>query len=215
MEIENDPRYVNGKIYKIVCNITNEVYYGSTIKTLNGRLSSHTRRKTCICRNIINRGNYKIELIKDYPCNSKYELEEEEGKYIRENECINIVIPHRTDKEYYVDNKEKIKEQNKEYREDNKEKLKEKNKEYYEKNINKKKKKAKEYYEDNKEEIKNKKKIYYEKNKKYYENNKEEIKEQKKEKITCECGAIVRRGGIAEHKKSMKHLQKMECIIID
>ena len=134
-------KYQQGKIYKIVCNITSEVYYGSTIETLNDRLSNHKYKKNCICRNIIERGNYKIELIKDYPCNSKYELEEEECKYIRENECINIAIPHRTKKEWYQDNKEKISEKQKEWREDNKEKYKEydknRNRNNYEKNKDK------------------------------------------------------------------------------
>ena len=41
MEIENDPRYEEGKIYKVVCNITGEEYYGSTIKTLKERLRLH------------------------------------------------------------------------------------------------------------------------------------------------------------------------------
>mgnify|MGYP003661812610 CR=1 FL=1 len=107
-------KYQQGKIYKIVCNITSEVYYGSTRETLNRRLAKHIRNNSCICRNIIERGDYKIELVKDYPCNNQYELEEEEGKYIRENECINITIPHRTKKEWYQDNKEKILEKQKE-----------------------------------------------------------------------------------------------------
>ena len=99
MENEYDPRYQEGKIYKIVCNITGEVYIGSTIeKYLCDRLGTHKGHKDCVSRNIINRGDYKIELIKDYPCNSKKELEEEEGKYIRNNTCINIKIPHRTKK---------------------------------------------------------------------------------------------------------------------
>tara|TARA_R110002020_G_scaffold402401_1_gene612577 strand:- start:176 stop:487 length:312 start_codon:yes stop_codon:yes gene_type:complete len=91
-------KYQQGKIYKIVCNITNEIYYGSTKKTLKERLRLHILCRNCMSINIIDRGDYKIELIKDYPCNSKKELEEEESKYIRENECINIIIPNRTKK---------------------------------------------------------------------------------------------------------------------
>ena len=58
-------KYQEGKIYKIVCNITNEVYIGSTIERLEERLSIHktAKRKNCMSRNIINRGDYKIELI--------------------------------------------------------------------------------------------------------------------------------------------------------
>ncbi len=115
-----DTKYQQGKIYKIVCNITNEIYIGSTIKTLNDRLCLHRLDKHCVSRNIIERGDYKIELIKNYPCNSKYELEEEEAQYIRNNTCINTQIPHRTDKQYREDNKEKLSQQQKNWIENNK-----------------------------------------------------------------------------------------------
>ena len=35
------PNYQNGKIYKIVCNITGLVYIGSTIENLTERLWGH------------------------------------------------------------------------------------------------------------------------------------------------------------------------------
>jgi len=108
-------KYQQGKIYKIMCNISNEIYIGSTILELNIRLDRHKSRRSCICRQIIERDNYKIELIKDYPCNSKWELEEEEKKYILENKCINKFIPNRTKKEYYEDNKEHTQEYQKQY----------------------------------------------------------------------------------------------------
>ena len=132
--MEQDIRYQQGKIYKIVCNITNEIYIGSTIKSLNDRLCVHRLDKECVSRYIIERGDYKIELIKNYPCNNVYELEEEEGKYIKNNTCINIKIPHRTQKEWYEDNKDKILEKQKQDRINNPEKF-------------------KEHYENNKEKI--------------------------------------------------------------
>jgi len=146
MENEYDPKYQQGKIYKIVCNITNEIYIGSTIQTLEKRLGQH-KNQNYMSKQIIEQNNYEIELIKDYPCNNKRELEEEESKYIRENKCINIVIPNRTMKEWREDNKEKLKKQMKEYNE----KYKEKNKE----EINE---KALDHYHNNKEEI-NKKRL--------------------------------------------------------
>ena len=33
--------YQNGKIYRIVCNTTDEVYIGSTVITLSKRLAKH------------------------------------------------------------------------------------------------------------------------------------------------------------------------------
>jgi|TARA_R110000796_G_scaffold227323_1_gene344067 hypothetical protein len=107
-------KYSRGKIYKIVDNTNGNIYIGSTIQDLNERLRLHKKDKTCISRNIINGGDYKMEIIKNYPCNSKYELEEEEKKYILETECINITIPHRTRKEWNKDNKEEISKKRKE-----------------------------------------------------------------------------------------------------
>ena len=56
-------------------------------------------------------------------------------------------------KNYYQQNKEKIKERTKKYREDNKEKHKEKAKKYREENKEKLKEQAKKYREENKEKI--------------------------------------------------------------
>jgi hypothetical protein len=108
-----DERYVNGKIYKIVCNETNEVYYGSTILSLKDRIIKHKCSLKCESRQIINRNNYYYELIEDYSCNNRKELETRERWYIENNKCINKIIPTRTLKEYYQENKEKILEKKK------------------------------------------------------------------------------------------------------
>jgi len=52
----------------------------------------------------------------------------------------------------------------------------------------------KQYYENHKDEIKQ-----------YYENNKVLIVEYLKQKITCECGCVVRRSCLSGHKLSKKH----------
>jgi len=185
--------YSQGKIYKLY-SVSNEdvVYYGSTTLTLNERLARHIsdykRNSSCKSKLVIAAGDYKIELIEEYPCANTAELERREGEYTKNNKCVNQVIAGRTPKEYYEDNKEYIKEQRKEYREDNKEKI---------------KKRVKDYYENNKEAI-------AEKKKEYYENNKEVIAEKLKEKVTCECGCIIRRSHLARHKKSNKHLELMK-----
>ena len=122
-----DEKYQNGKIYKIVCNETGEVYYGSTIQKLITRMNKHkNKKKYCRSKQIINRGNYYYELVENYSCNNRKELETREKWYIENNECINKNIPLRTRKEYRQDNKEKIKEYSKQYRESNIEKIKEK-----------------------------------------------------------------------------------------
>lgn len=125
-----DNKYQQGKIYKIVCNITGEVYIGSTTDTLSSRLSKHkydinNKKTPSMSKHILNRGDYKIELIKDYPCNNRRELEEEEQKNINKSNCINKNKSYQSKKEReeYV----------KEWKEDNKDKINKKKRETYNK----------------------------------------------------------------------------------
>jgi len=120
-ECEYNPKYQNGKIYKIVCNNTGRIYIGSTYKTLEERLDRHEIDYKSHLKNgemhyktsfdIIKDNNYKIELIKDYPCNNKKELEREEGLHQREAlfndnvNCVNKIIAGRTKQEYAEDRK--------------------------------------------------------------------------------------------------------------
>ena len=142
--------YQNGKVYKIVCNTTGLVYFGSTCEiTLARRLAGHTkdykRGIKISSTKIIENGNYGIFLVETYPCNSRDELNMRERFYIENNECVNKVIPIRTEDEkkllekkqnakYHIENYEKNKTKlssyHKDYREKNKEKLREKQQEY-------------------------------------------------------------------------------------
>jgi len=112
--IEIDPRYQNGKIYKVVCNNTGRIYIGSTYKTLENRLYTHEKDYKrylndnfhyISCFDIIKDCNYTIELIKDFPCNNRTELEREEGKHqllsiSDENiNCVNRYVAGRTREE--------------------------------------------------------------------------------------------------------------------
>tara|TARA_B110000914_G_C15455174_1_gene443008 strand:+ start:503 stop:940 length:438 start_codon:yes stop_codon:yes gene_type:complete len=106
-------KYQNGKIYKIISKeMPGLVYYGSTNQTLKRRMTIHASPSNTSCSKLLfGYGIPEIILIKDYPCNSRKELEIEEGKYHRGNECINKNVAGRTDKEYREDNKDKISEQ--------------------------------------------------------------------------------------------------------
>jgi hypothetical protein len=70
--------------------------------------------------------NCKIELIEYFPCNTLQELRKREGEHIKNTECVNKRVEGRTNKEYYEDNKDKIKEKAKIYREQNRDKKKRK-----------------------------------------------------------------------------------------
>jgi len=105
--------YQNGKIYKIVDNTSDMVYVGSTCKTLQQRLKGHEhnfkgfklgKTNNVTVFKIFESEDYKIELIKLYPCDSKTNLEIEEGKIIKQfrNDKLNIVnknIAGQTDNE--------------------------------------------------------------------------------------------------------------------
>ncbi len=126
------PNYQLGKIYKIECHQTGEIYVGSTVQpTLARRLAKHVDSWNCwkkgITRymtsfQIIERGEYEIILLELYPCNSKDELTQREKYYIKSLKCINKVIPKRTMQEWRVDNIDKIreKERNRDRKEYNK-----------------------------------------------------------------------------------------------
>ena len=171
------PDYQKAKIYRIVSNVCDLVYYGSTCETLSRRLQEHRsayksylngKSKNISSYEVIEKGNYQIILVENYPCNSREELKARERFYIENNNCVNKCIPGRTYKEYYQDNREKKLEYLKEYREKNHEKI-------------------LEYFKE------------------YYEANSEKILEQKKEKIRCEiCDSEIVKHGINRHQLSLK-----------
>ena len=175
------PDYSKGLIYRIDCNETGECYIGSTTQGLANRIAEHrkkykhwkagTSKNYCCSYPIIERGNYTYEMIIEYPCKNKQQLNRKEGELQRSMPCVNknVNIAGRTMKEWKDDNKEIIKEKDKKYREDNKEKVKEQKSKYRKENKEKLKEKSKLYRDNNKEIIK-------EKDKKYREDNKEKEK---------------------------------------
>jgi len=194
------PDYQNGKIYCIKSKLTDDVYIGSTTQLLHIRLSCHlSKYKRWLnyedsyksSYEIIKYGDAYIELLENYSCNSKKELELQEGKYQREIHCVNIRIEGQTKKEYYENNKEyflklqkekrkKLTHEEKEkirlyhinYRLENIESIKKKKKEYQLKPnvIERTKKYNIQYYKDNKDTIKKN-------TRKYYQNNKEKCRQ--------------------------------------
>jgi len=133
------PNYQNSKIYKLYDLETNEKYIGSTTQKLSVRLSGHVRsykdvlngkKKYVSSFKIIEKGNYRIELIENYPCENKEELRKREGYYIRNCDCVNKLIAGRMKKEinisYYQNNKEFFKNYYQNYYQRNKAKYAEK-----------------------------------------------------------------------------------------
>ena len=120
-------KYSEGKIYKLTSSQTDKVYIGSTIKSLNARFSDHkcdykrwlkSQMHNISSYDLLQFADVKIELIKEFPCETKKELEKEEGKLILENNSVNKHVAGRTKTEsnkiYRHKNKEKIYEKGKE-----------------------------------------------------------------------------------------------------
>ena len=100
-------KYTNGKIYEIVSG--GKRYIGSTYEKLSRRLSRHRsnkkankagKREWTSCYDILDEPDCKINLLLEYPCNSKEELRRKEGEYILSLDCINKVVAGRTNEEY-------------------------------------------------------------------------------------------------------------------
>jgi hypothetical protein len=135
------PDYNNGKIYKIVCNLTKECYVGSTTQPLSKRLATHIQDYKKHLRNaypfissfsILERGNYDIVLLEEVKCDNKEQLHKEERKHIEANVCINRNMPLRTWKERRTLNQEKNDKYMTQWRNENKEHIKACRKDYNE-----------------------------------------------------------------------------------
>ena len=179
------PDYKLGKIYMIYPKVDNvdegDVYYGSTTDTLARRMSSH-RYQSC-CKILFDKYGVKncfIELVEEYPCETKEQLNKKEGEYIRNHKCVNKLIAGRTGEEWYTDNKSKISEQKKEY---------------YIENVDKLKEYKKQYYIENKD-----KRLEYKKQ--YRIVNRDKLSEQAKQKVSCpHCNKEITKAYIKTHIK--------------
>ena len=93
------PNYQNGKIYKLVSNISSDIYIGSTVNKLSHRLCEHKNKSNqCVSKQLFaNDAVIQIILIESCPCNSKSELTAREHHFITTLVCINKKIPFVTD----------------------------------------------------------------------------------------------------------------------
>jgi hypothetical protein len=101
-------KFERGKIYKVSSPNTDKIYIGSTIQTLQQRLTGLLNSKSTSCyKKLKPFGDLKIELIENYPCNSKEELVARESYWIEQYRdwCVNMNNPHtnKSTKEYYIE----------------------------------------------------------------------------------------------------------------
>ena len=125
--------FSNGKIYRIRSAHSELPYIGSTVDSLEERFDEHQRwykkwinsgkQRTsgmyCSSAEILKYPDSKIELVENYPCNSKEELREYEGSFQNPGvNCVNLKKAGRAFAEwhktvYYPKNKEKLLKQQK------------------------------------------------------------------------------------------------------
>jgi len=180
---ENCFKFQNGKIYKIVNDVDNEIYVGSTIQTLSNRIAKHRndakkhpRFKIYQKMNELGIECFRIVLIENYPCKTKDELRAREEHWrselkasLNSRACVGI-----SKHQYYIDNIDKFKK----YKQDNKNKIKAYTNNY---------------------------------NKKYRNENKDYLKNCQKQKVLCnECLSEVSYGNMARHKLTPKHSKFIE-----
>lgn len=96
-------KYVHGKIYKLVNTIDDDIYVGSTYHPLVKRLSLHkshakfANSKVYQHINALGSDNICIELVEEYPCTCRKELEDRERYWIENlKPSLNKNIPSRT-----------------------------------------------------------------------------------------------------------------------
>ena len=186
-------KYQNGKIYTIRSKNTDKYYIGSTVSKLCVRMADHVKhyklyklgkKKYVSSYDIMDKEEYYIELLENYPCNSREELRKREGELQRKykNECINKHIAGRTPNEYNREvyhKTEKFKAYRKAYSQTEKSKA-------YQKAY------------DNTE----KRKLYF----------KEYKKKRNATKLNCECGGLYSLNNKARHFKSTKHKNYIESL---
>ena len=127
-----------GYIYKIICNITNECYYGQSNGKSN-RLNGHTCKcNKTMSKPIIERGNYQFIIIENDIIDDIL-LTEREYYYITNFDCVNKTIPYtindsrvmrhrKEEKERYYSNQEHLQKKSNEYYLKNSESISEKRK---------------------------------------------------------------------------------------
>lgn len=191
--------------YKLCCrdiSIT-DIYIGSTInfkrrkqehkyRCINENKQPYKLYNTYVYEYIRKHGNWKnwdVVEIARHECNDKQEAHKIERKYIEDLKAtLNVVIPSRTEKEWYNDNNDYVLENRKQYYIEHREKELEYNKKWMIEHKDERQKYSKDRYNKNRINILNKNKIKY----------------------TCDiCNEVSTLRHKARHEKSKKHIANM------
>ena len=175
--------YENGKIYKLVNDVNDKFYVGSTVNSLAKRKYWHKSKGKMVPRvkaiyDEIGWNQLKIVLVESYPCDSNDELRQRERYWYDElKPDLNMIRPW-----VGIDEAKHEKKQLK--------------KQYYENNVDTIKQLKKQYRENNKDKINDKAK-------QYRENNVDKIKQP----TECICGVTIRKSCLPRHQRTAKHIR--------
>jgi hypothetical protein len=209
-------QYERGKIYMIQNVLNDEVYIGSTCNSLGRRMTKHRydckKGNSPFYKMMLELGidKFYIELIENYPCDSKQELHAREGYWIKQIGTIEQRIAGRPESEW---------------REENKEILARKNSERYYKNHEYNIEQRRAYHNTHKEEINAKNReleicecglVYTHCNRlRHFKSNrhKKQTEKQNDPKYKkCECGELIYHTGMARHLRGPFHKKQMEFL---
>ncbi len=188
-----------GFIYKISNCDDDDVYVGSTKRTITKRFQDHLYNVKCESRkhmklyekiNLLGQNKFKVELLETVQFEDKYELYAREQFYMDElKPSLNIRPAPLKNLDNYQRHKEARLQWCKEYYQENRERVLER---------------VHRYAENNKEKIS-------ERGKNYRATHKDEIKERRSKTFVCECGVESSYDHKSRHLRTKKHLQYMEA----
>ena len=129
------PNYANAKIYQIISPNHPVPYIGSTTQPLSNRMTCHKKKGyNTSSRIVLDAGDAYIELIEEYPCENREQLNRREGEVIRQRECVNRRVAGQTVSEWREANRQSIRDYKNHHRRENPELYKAREKAYREAN---------------------------------------------------------------------------------
>jgi hypothetical protein len=205
-ESPSDPKqFPRAVVYVLQC-IDNYYYIGSTVNDPRYRLNNHKQdsvkfpeRPIYTHINSIGWDNVLLEVVEEFPCNTREELYEKEDELVKQSlqdtYCLNHIRAFVSKEErkanvqnYYLTHRQEIIDQHKVYLEANKDKVDAYHAAYRLENAEKRREYSAKYVAEHPEEVKAARHAHYEankeeitqKNKAYVEANKELVKQRKK-----------------------------------
>jgi hypothetical protein len=186
--------FANGKIYKLVNDLNDELYVGSTTTTLRQRKYQHKNMPVPGVKALygeIGWKEMKIILVETFPCANNDELRQ------RERHWFDLLNPSLNRNRPYTTAEEK-KKQKAELQQQPKYKA--RKAEY--RRLPERKMKRAEY--QRRPEVKARKAEHRQR---------PENKAKRAERVTCDCGCIISMGNINKHQRTAKHHRLFEAVI--